>query len=89
MLALLSYVTVSVCLVATAQECGDDDIRMTNQTVSMDRNVYYIAGGLQICVNSSWATVCQHRWDDVDATIACRQLGLDYAGSKLYCNILG
>ena len=71
---------------ATAQRCGDEDIRMTNGTVTMDRDTYNLAGGLQICVNNWWSTVCQGEWDDVDGRIACRQLGLDYADSKLnYC----
>ena len=75
-------VSFSVHLVATAQECGDGDIRMTNQTVNRDRDSYNLAGGLQICVEKQWVTICQSGWDDVDARVACRQLGQNYAGSK-------
>ena len=83
MLMFLSLVvSFSVYLVTTAQSCGEEDIRMTNQTVTRDRDTYIMAGGLQICVNNKWATICQRGWDRVDATVACRQLGLDYAGSK-------
>ena len=76
-------VSFNAYLVATAQECSDGDIRMTNGIVTRERDTYYMAGGLQICVNKQWATVCQRRWGDVDARVACRQLGLNYAGSKL------
>ena len=68
---------------ATAQECSDGDIRMTNRTVTRDRDTWNLAGGLQICSGTLWATVCQSGWNDDDATIACRQVGLNYAGSKL------
>ena len=67
---------------ATAQECSDGDIRMTNGSVTMDGNTFNMAGGLQICVNNHWGTVCKGSWDDVDGRVACRQLGLNYAGSK-------
>jgi len=70
-------------LVATAQQCSDGDIVMMNGTITMDRDTYYMAGSLQICINRMWATVCQREWDDLDAAIACRQLGLVYTGSEL------
>ena len=79
---LYLLVSFSACLVTTVQACGDEDIRMTNQTVTRERDTFYTAGGLQICVNNKWATVCQRGWDDVNTRVACRQLGLDYAGSK-------
>ena len=61
---------------ATAQECSDDDIRIINGTVTMNGNTFNMAGGLQICVNKIWATVCQDGWHDVEGRVACRQLGL-------------
>ena len=81
---LCLFISFSVCLLAVAQQqCSDGGIRMTNGRVTMERDTFYMAGGLQICVSHRWATVCQRGWQDVDATVACRQLGLDYAGSKL------
>ena len=65
-----------------AEECDDEDIRMTNPTFIRDRDTYNMAGGLIICVEKHWATVCQYGWDGVDAEVACRQLGQYYAGSK-------
>lgn len=43
---------------------------------------YLIAGGLQVCVNRKWATVCRDEWDDKDNNVACRQLGFSYGGSE-------
>ena len=75
---LLLLWTLSVSLVS-AQACEERDIRITNQSVTTNGNTFTIAGGLQICVGSQWGTVCQSQWSDSDATVACRQLGLDYA----------
>ena len=72
-----------LCLSSAVGECGVRDIRMTNGTIRMDNGSYYMAGGLQVCINDQWATVCQHNFDRNDATVACRQLGLDFDGSKL------
>ena len=66
-----------------AQECKKKDIRITNKSVTTNGNTYSIAGGLQICVGSQWGSVCQYQWSEIDATVACRQLGPDYADSKL------
>ena len=60
---LLSFSTYLV--VATAQECYDGNIRMINETVvAKVRETYNMAGGLQICVNRQWATVCQNGLED-------------------------
>jgi len=82
---LFLFVLVSISLyLATGQEqCEEEDIMMINGTVTVDNGVYFMKGGLQVCVNRGWATVCQHNWDDKDSIVACQQLGLNYSGSKL------
>ena len=76
-----------LCLVVTelalwqaivANECSNGAIRITNGTIELISKSYYIAGGLQVCVDKKWATVCQHNWGQLDAVVACRQLGLSY-----------
>ena len=34
------------------------------------------SGRLEICYNNAWGTVCSRLWNNVDARVACRELGL-------------
>ena len=43
------------------------------------------SGPLEVCVSKRWATVCGYGWSDVDAAVACRQLGYD-SGELHYNN---
>ena len=40
-------------------------------------------GRVEICHNNYWGTICYHNFEDVDARVVCRQLGLPYTGDKV------
>ena len=86
--ALLSFLySFSFYLSIAAQQCSNGDIRLTGGTITMNSDAYYLAGGIQVCENSQWSTVCHNGWSSDDATVTCRQLGLMYTGSKSWRSI--
>ena len=54
-------------------QCDDGDVRILTGIPS---------GPLEVCVNKRWATLCSNGWSDVDASVACRQLGYDSGKCK-------
>ena len=52
--------------------CTNGDIRLMNGTEPSVRE-----GRVEICYNNVYGTVCDDRWDTVDARVVCRQLGLN------------
>ena len=57
----------SVSIVAA---CDNNDIRLVEGRNDLE-------GRVELCFQGQWGTVCNTHWDDSDAVVACRQLGLD------------
>ena len=58
----------SNCSLYYNADCNDGDIRLANGSSAME-------GRIEICANNTYGTVCDDRWDILDARVACRQLG--------------
>ncbi len=55
--------------------CDQGDVRLVEGSTSLE-------GRVEICMNNQWATVCHTSWNNLDARVVCRQLGLSEAGLK-------
>ena len=62
-----SWILENVIFCSTGT-CTDGAIRLIGGSVPTE-------GRVEVCQNDAWGTVCDDGWTDVDASVACRQLG--------------
>ena len=65
------------CPLLETVQCDDGDIRLLTGE---------IMGPLEVCVSKRWATVCSYGWSNVDAIVACREMGFD-SGKSVKCTV--
>ena len=63
-----------LCTAQSYSNCVNGAVRLASK--SADGN----SGRVEVCYNDEWGTVCSEDWDDVDASVVCRQLNLDSQG---------
>ena len=59
--------------------CTSGDIRLVGGASNLE-------GRVEICVNATWGTVCDFYWGNVDANVACGQLGFSRSGEYFKSN---
>ena len=51
--------------------CTDGDVRLVNGYSNVHENY----GRVEVCIDSTWGTVCNNNWDNNEASVVCRRLG--------------
>ena len=57
-----------------AQSCRDGQLRLGDDSVG-SAGAFYHQGRVEVCINNTYGAICDVGWDQLDAQVACRDLG--------------
>ena len=62
-----------------AGDCRDGALRLMGGDNPLE-------GRVEICINNAWGTICDNTFDQDDADVICRQLGVIHNGKIYICS---
>ena len=68
-LVFIKQITMSIIAMTSAAVCPSGGIRLVGNSATNNK------GTVELCLNNTWGTICDHNWDDTDASVVCNQLG--------------
>ena len=68
------------CFSFSVVVCYNGQLRLVGGTLANE-------GRLEVCLNETWGTVCDDFFTNVDANVACRQLGYSRFSMLTFCNV--
>ena len=60
--------------------CTDGDIRLGDGAV--------LRGRVEVCINGTWGTICDHHWTQQEASVVCSHLGYSPYGIRDNVHVL-
>ncbi len=73
---IIAIITITM-LAIIALLCQEGGLRLVDGSTDGD-------GRVEICLNETWGTVCSSNWDQIDSTVACKQLGYSDKGECVH-----
>ena len=56
---------------ASEKTCENGELRLVDGGTLLE-------GRVEMCYNDRWGTVCDKFWDNLDASVVCKQIAVEY-----------